>query len=434
MPVAAARPEHVRDAGEPRWRLNPAVRVYPFDASGGGQFLLELDDESGRTQRLTVSTRVHEVLQWLREPLRESALRARLGDDGWSPSRIETLCAVLFVDAAARRVLLSDSDLALHAPAQPRKPHYLAFMLRLLPPAWVNLLARPFVPLFSRFGLVALVLAGIAGQVLLFDALSTARAFARPSAAEILAGIALTLGVLLGHELGHAAAAWRLGARRVSIGVGWYVLFPVAYADLSEIWRAPARARALVDIAGVLVQALIVLVLVLAYRTQGHGVLLAAATAASLSMLWNLNPLLRLDGYWLLSDLLGKQNLRRDARDALAAVWAQRRGRIPMSAGDGLPAPLAWGLAAYALASTAFFGIVLGLALWRFHESLVQTLPAFYRQMFMPLPSGSGFAEGLVRYGAAIWHLVLFLFLARFLAGLAVRGWRWCLATRGAPP
>lgn len=431
--TASARMLPDSDAAAPRWRLNPAVRVYPFDAAGGGQFLLELDDERGRTQRLTVSMRVHEILQSLREPVSEAQLRLRLEREGWPPARIETLCAVLFVEAAARRVLVSDSGQPLHAPQQPRKPHYMTFMLCLLPASGVNPVARMLSPLYSGPGLVLLVLAGIAGQILLLDALASARAFATPSANEVLLGIALGLAVLLGHELGHAAAAWRLGARRVSIGVGWYVLFPVAYADLSEIWRAPARARALVDIAGVLMQALLVLVLVLAYRSSGHGLLLATATGASLSILWNMNPLLRLDGYWLLSDLLGRRNLRGEARQALAAAWARCRGRAPTAAA-GMRPLLAWGLAAYALASMLFFAVVVVMALWRFHASLVQVLPAFYLQMLAAPAPGAGIADLVVRYGAAIWHLVLFLCLARFLAGLALRGLRRCLELRAARP
>ena len=409
-----------------QWQLNPAVRAYPFDA-GSDRWLLELDDAAGKTQRLAVSGLVYRTLQTMRAPVTRDALVARLRDEGWGEAALAALQPVLFDHAARRRVLVAAHEADTRAPAQPRKPPYMTVMVQLFPPAVVNLLARPLSILFSPTGLVALVLASLAGLVLLLHALSQPLLFNSPTSADILAGVAIGIGVLLVHELGHAAAAWRAGARNVSVGAGWYVLFPVAYADLSEIWRYPARQRALIDIAGVLLQSATVLVLMCGYLATGHALLLASATAASLSTLWNLNPLLRLDGYWLLSDLLGSSNLRGDARDALKCRWnriAPARFRLPAREPDLSPV-VAFSLAAYALVSMLFFAGVLVLASVRFLGHLVTQLPGYYQQLFGGFDSHAGIADVIVRVGGTLWQLVLAFFLGKFLLRMAVLGARW---------
>lgn len=407
------------------WRRNPAVRAYPFDARATGEWLLELDDAKGRTQRLTVSTRVFEVLESLRQPTSRHALRERLYAEGWEEDRLVALDALLFGVAAERRILIREDAGPAPAPAQPDKPRYLSFMLRLLSPGWVNPVARPLSRLFSPIGLCLALLAAVVGQALLLTALLQHTTFGAPTSAAVLLGTALTLAVLLGHEFGHAAAAWRLGARRVSIGVGWYVLFPVAYADLSEVWRAPARSRALVDVAGILVQAVLVLALMLGYHASGSGLLLGVATAASLSILWNLNPLLRLDGYWLLSDLLGVPDLRRSAHLALRQAWSRMRGRFEPGAESGLPPRLAAGLALYALVSVVFLLSMLGLALTRFIQDISATLPGYFRSLVLLDPARSGIADLVVLVGGAAWHLLVFVFLTRFLGQSVLNSLRW---------
>ena len=409
------------------WQLNPALRAYPFDGNSAAQWLLELDDAVGKTQRLVVSGIVHRILQSMHTPVSQADLFARLRDQGWADAQLATLQPVLFEHATRRRVLVAADDTDTRAPAQPRKPAYMTVMVQFLSPRLVNLLARPLSALFSRVGIITLITASLAGLVMLLHALSQPLLFNAPTSADILAGIGIGIAVLLVHELGHAAAAWRAGARNVSVGAGWYVLFPVAYADLSEIWRYPARQRALIDIAGVLLQSAMVLVLMGGYVATGHALLLASATAASLSTLWNLNPLLRLDGYWLLSDLIGSSNLRGDALDALKHRWNRlvpprfrMQGREPT-----LSPVIAGSLAVYALLSIAFFACVLLLAAVRFFDHLATQLPRYYQQLFGGFDTQAGVADVIVRIGGAIWQLVLVFFLGKFLLRMALVGTRW---------
>lgn len=402
------------------------LRVLPFDGDGVGKSLLELDDRRGRTQRQVVSAAVLRILEQLRQPQTLPDLLLHLREQGWNEVTLQHLQFTLQQCVERRVLVAADAVHAddLTAPEQPHKPAYMTAMLRLIPARVVNRLVPALAPLFSRAGLVCGLLLGLLGQVLLLQVLAQPRAFGSMSSADILCAIGLTLGTLLIHELGHAAAAWRAGARKVSIGVGWYVCFPVAYADLSEAWRFPARQRALIDVAGVYVQSLLVLALLLLYQQGGSAVLLAAATAASLSILWNLNPLLRLDGYWLLSDLLRTSNLRKQAQQALRVQWNRRvspRWQLTLDGSAQLSPRLAAGLALYALVCTLFFAVVIVLALWRFAGGVVDALPGYVRQLASVQLSDLSVADMVVLFGGLVWKCVLLFFLGRFLLLLVLK-------------
>jgi putative peptide zinc metalloprotease protein len=270
----------------------------------------------------------------------------------------------------------------------------------------------------------------LAGQVLLVRALLRPRAFAAPTSEGILAGLGIGFAVLVVHELGHAAAARRAGARNVSIGVGWYVLFPVAWADLSEIWRSPARTRVIVDIAGVFTQSLAVTVLMACYLASGHALPLACAVTATVSILWNLNPLLRLDGYWVLSDLLGTSDLRGDASASFKVHWNRwtpARWHFAQAPRRSMPGPVSLVLALYGLAAATFFSWVCALAFVRFANALWVGLPRYCRDLASARFADRSAADLLVVFGGFVWKLVLLFFLGRYLLKLLLRGWTWLM-------
>lgn len=421
-----------------RWVLNAGLRILPFQGDGGARWLLELDDTKGRTQRVVVTDRVKRALMRFGTPSTLVEVTDALRREGWGTEVLDSLKTLLQEDCPRRNLLVREGAGVTCAPMQSERPGYMTASLRLLSPRAVNPLARCLSPVFSRPGLVLGCCTALLGFALLLWALQLPRVYASPTSAELLLGILLGLFVLLVHELGHAAAAWRCGARRVSIGVGWYVLFPVSWAELSECWRLPARQRALIDVAGVFLQAQLVLAFMLVYLATSHALLLASAAAASASILWNLNPLLRLDGYWLLSDLLGRSDLRRDGREAMAAMWQRLRPSGAAKETRALPRGLTPGLlpllAVYGLACTGVFAVVLvlaGIQLWR---GLLQDLPARL-QAFADLSLAEiRWADAIVLVGALLWKSLLLFMLARFLFGLAARALRRTRTTKRASP
>jgi putative peptide zinc metalloprotease protein len=131
------------------------------------------------------------------------------------------------------------------------------------------------------------------------------------------------------HELGHAYQAIGRGLRVPVMGVAFFAFLPLLYTDVTDAWRLRRRSdRVMVDLGGVLVELTVAVYATLTwcFLPDGPGRTVAFAVATSswvLSLLVNLNPLMRFDGYYLLSDSLGIQNLHR--RATAMGKWAMRR-------------------------------------------------------------------------------------------------------------
>lgn len=117
------------------------------------------------------------------------------------------------------------------------------------------------------------------------------------------------------HELGHAYAAQRFGCRIPTMGVAFLVMAPVLYTETSDVWKLTSRRqRMVVAMAGMAAELTLASVAALAWSFLSDGPLRSAAFLLA-SALWiialtiNLNPMMRFDGYFLLSDLLEMPNL-----------------------------------------------------------------------------------------------------------------------------
>lgn len=120
------------------------------------------------------------------------------------------------------------------------------------------------------------------------------------------------LCVLL-HEFGHASATLKFGAKPNNIGFGFYLISPVFYCDVSDIWRLKRQDRIIVDLAGIYLQWLISSVFILLYYFTKDQFFVIFSFFNFVSSLINLNPFLLYDGYWALSDIIGVSNLRTKA-------------------------------------------------------------------------------------------------------------------------
>lgn len=118
---------------------------------------------------------------------------------------------------------------------------------------------------------------------------------------------------LFGHELGHASACDCYGASHGNIGFGFYLFTPVMFADVSDIWRLPKRKRIIVNLGGIYIGNIFASVYLLLYLITKNIIFLYAFSLQSLESLYNLNPLIKYDGYWVLSDLLNFSNMSQQA-------------------------------------------------------------------------------------------------------------------------
>lgn len=135
----------------------------------------------------------------------------------------------------------------------------------------------------------------------------------------------LVYGILflttLFHELGHSSACQHYGAKHGSIGIGLYLYFLVFYADVSDVWKLKRDQRAMVDIGGIYFQLLCVPILYFLYLITKSPIFLYAIYATYWTVIMALNPFLRFDGYWLVSDIAGVPNLRKRSYEAVKFLY-----------------------------------------------------------------------------------------------------------------
>ena len=144
-----------------------------------------------------------------------------------------------------------------------------------------------------------------------------------------LALYGLTLAVVKSaHELGHAYMAKKYGCKVGSIGVAFLLLFPVLYTDTTDAWRLRSnRDRLRIVVAGVGTELHLAMLATFAWSFLPDGPLrsvafFVATTSWVTSLLVNLSPFMRFDGYFILCDALDMPNLHQ--RSFALARWKMR--------------------------------------------------------------------------------------------------------------
>lgn len=126
----------------------------------------------------------------------------------------------------------------------------------------------------------------------------------------------LTLFTLLSgiiHEFGHAAGTSFFGCRHGGIGAGFYILTPVLYADVTDIWRLSKAKRIVVNLSGIYFEIIFCTIILIFNIFIQSSLLEILAALVFIKTFANLNPLIRSDGYWVLTDLTNQPNLFRNA-------------------------------------------------------------------------------------------------------------------------
>ncbi len=181
----------------------------------------------------------------------------------------------------------------------------------LLPKRLVGVLARLLQPAFHP-----LVIAVVLAAVVAFDATMIAERTLGNAALQVATRPALFLLViglvLLGslfHECGHAAGCRYGGATPGAIGVGFYVIWPSFFTDVSDSYRLSRAGRIRTDLGGVFFNLIFILGMAGSYLASGYRPLLVVISFVHIEMFRQLIPSLRLDGYWILSDVIGVPDL-----------------------------------------------------------------------------------------------------------------------------
>lgn len=175
------------------------------------------------------------------------------------------------------------------------------------------------------------------------------------------------------HETGHGVICKRFGGQVPELGVMLLVLFPAPYVDASACWSFPSKWRRLaVGAAGMIfelaVAAAAVFVWLNTLATPDallHQLSYNAMFTASIStILFNANPLMRFDGYYMLSDFLEVPNLMQRSMNMLKYCCQRYLYRLDQARPvTTIPAErrilLVYGVAALAYRIFLFFSITL---------------------------------------------------------------------------
>jgi putative peptide zinc metalloprotease protein len=211
------------------------------------------------------------------------------------------------------------------------------------------------------------------------------------------------------HELGHALTCKRFGGECHEIGILVLVFTPCLYCNVSDAWLLPGKwPRVAVSAAGVIVEIVLAGLCTFLWWYSEPGLLnslfLNMVVICSVStVLFNGNPLLRYDGYYVLSDLLDVPNLGQRSRDLVIRGLCHWGLGIEMPMDRSMPdvrQRVLLGL--YGVASMLYRCFVVFVILWICYQAL--------------LPYGLGVVAGVVAITVIVgmvfplvWSVCLFL-------------------------
>ncbi|MGI9211772.1 MAG: biotin/lipoyl-binding protein [Methylococcaceae bacterium] len=228
--------------------------------------------------------------------------------------------------------------------------------------------ARPFIDwLLGRTGIglyLLLLISGLLALVNRADDLFHQSAGVLAPGNLILLYVGFVIAKLV-HELGHAAVCKYYGGEVHTLGLMLLMFAPMPYVDASSSWGFRNRwHRVFTGFAGVLAELSVAAVAALIWANTAPGTLNAMAYnvifASSIStVLFNLNPLLRFDGYHILVDLLDTPNLYQRSREQLRYLIERFIFRLPTAQPAAHNPAEAWILPTYGVLSLVYWVVLM---------------------------------------------------------------------------
>ncbi len=214
----------------------------------------------------------------------------------------------------------------------------------LLKGRWVERIAHALQPLISPIAVIGVCVLAVLALVVLI--LNWEVYWTRSEKLFVAEGrlwwLAAWLLLKTIHECGHAVTAVKAGCQIRSAGISFIFFAPVPFIDVSDLWSIPNRwQRILVSSGGILFEMTVAVICVFIAVLASHDSLAyfacaVATTGTITTLIFNANPFVRFDGYFILADLVHRPNLWMDGQSAarnlarrLFIPFAKRSERYP---------------------------------------------------------------------------------------------------------
>ncbi|MEO5339969.1 MAG: hypothetical protein H7837_05530 [Magnetococcus sp. MYC-9] len=236
------------------------------------------------------------------------------------------------------------------------------------PDAWLAAMLPWVGPMLGRWGALVwagVLLAGVKAVVEHWDRLwDQAQGVIAPTN---LLFLYLSFALLKScHELGHALVCRHQGGAVHKVGIQFVLLVPMPYVDATTSWALHSRwRRILVASSGMLTEFFLAALAALYWSQSGEGLLHAIAyntmfVATVSTILFNANPLLRYDGYYILSDLLEIPNLSQRSQKQITYLLEKYLLGLPRGQSPADTPRVAFWLTLYGITSGIYRPLLLG--------------------------------------------------------------------------
>jgi multidrug resistance efflux pump len=266
------------------------------------------------TQRFGEEIALTDLEEFVEQAGKLGLLRA-----GEAPPKTETPAAAPRDSFATNATRQEESQSVPNTPTAQRQQSILYWRLPLLDPdrflggvlPWLNLVFTP------AFVTMVIVLAAAAGAVLWQERAALVSRFTQAySPSTLLVAWAIVATVTLLHELSHGLACKRFGGNVHEVGFLLMFFMPCFYCNVSDAWLIKEKSRRLwVTAAGPVCDLLLWALAVFIWRLTIQDSLInylawIALSVLGVRLILNCNPLMKLDGYYALSDVLEIPNLQ----------------------------------------------------------------------------------------------------------------------------
>lgn len=293
------------------YSLTSDIDITPFDSSAAGLEFLVV----GSGRRIAVNSATASLLQFLRVARSQSELvaYAQAHNIGGADHDV-----VSELSKPPLNHLVSNAAPAEVAISKKPDSQYLFLKCDVFSPPIVSRIARCFDCFFEPYlaCLMVTIIVLAHAAFLISGGYGHRYTLSFTTGQWVAAWIGAYLAVLF-HEFGHCAACTRYGSKPGAVGIGFYLIWPVLYANTTDSWRLDRTRRCIVDVGGIYFQLLASALCIAVGKWLHSPVLLVISKSAILATAINLNPFFRFDGYWLVADATGIPNLR----EASSQFW-----------------------------------------------------------------------------------------------------------------